>query len=133
MLIRINSLTLDRGTNPEVGEIGRARTLDIQRAQDVQLSNLTLYGHGRGTALSLVDVEQGSVDNVVIRDMGWRIATTRTIHKTFTLEEVFETVDSSNSLHFTYHTNEEYLHDLVSIHQKDIKMNELLRTLSARC
>ena len=70
--IRLDSLTLDRGTNPEVGEIGRARTLDIQRAQDVQLGNLTFYGHGRGTALSLIDVEQGSVDDVVIRDMGWR-------------------------------------------------------------
>ena len=68
----LDRVTFDRGTNPEVGDISRSRTLSIIQANNVRLKNLTFFGHGRGTALCLIDVTQGSVDSVTVRDMGWK-------------------------------------------------------------
>ena len=48
-----------------------------------------------------------------------------------TLKEVFTTVASLTGFHFTYHANEAYLNDRISVHQQNINVGELLRKISA--
>ncbi|MEN1785645.1 MAG: right-handed parallel beta-helix repeat-containing protein [Bacteroidota bacterium] len=69
--LKLKSIKIDRGNNPTVGSVSSSRTLSVINGDDIQMDDIFITGHGIGTAISFIDVQNATLTNANIQDMGW--------------------------------------------------------------
>lgn len=73
--IRIDHLTIDRGTNSTIGNKDEAGGLWIEGGSNHRISNVEVFGDGKANGIVIWDTRSSLYDRLFVRDMGFDDAT----------------------------------------------------------